>query len=464
MAPVRGRSKHLEASEGSRSKGDLRRDGKKKTGGLTTNRTSRRIVQPEGKDEKEEKTTDTRHEPDGLAEGESKNELDADVLAELDATLPERAQDASRLNSKAVAQELELRNVKPTGFQGEDVKALQALYDEEYAEELARAKERRALVILQKQQEIEEERLRRKMEREAAEEQTALEASPRVSFWLAGIEARKCPRDAQLHDITPPLCRTLCKPLQKDNWLVSLDLSHSDVGDASGVLLAKALCANAGIQRLELEACNLGPRALRALASVLEQNKTLRHMSLENNMLTGPNGDELEGVDAFGQGLQHNITLLMLNMWRTGLGEVGGNVLASGLEQNNTLLSLGVGCSGISSATEVRISVLLDRNAARKRELDQQAFQEKQKRDREEAERKAEEDARLAAEEEERWLERRKVERATARAEKKLEEQRRIEEEKRRLEEERLAAEEAERLRLEAKKKKKGKKGKKKKK
>lgn len=389
-------------------------------------------------------------------------EVDDDVLAEIDATLPEAPQDASKLSMKAVAQELELRNLKPSGFQGEDVKALQAIFDEEFEEDLRVAKERRAQLILQKQQELEEAKLQRQREREKQEEELALAKNPRVRFWIAGITPRKCPRDAQLHYISPPLCRALCKPLQRDQWITSLDLSNSKLDDGSGVLLAQALSTNKGIQRLELESCGLGPETLRAFSAVLEENTTLAHVTFENNALTGVNGDELDGIYAFSQSLQHNITIRMLNVWRTGLGEIGGNALAAGLEFNNTLLSLGVGCNGISNTCEAKITCLLDRNAQRKRLADQKAYEERLRIEQIEAERKRIEDKRLADEEEERWLERRKVERAEARLQKKREEQQRIEEEKRRLEEERLAAEEAERQRLEAKKKKK-KKGKKKK-
>jgi hypothetical protein len=416
---------------------------------------------------------------------EGKDGDEHEFLLELDLAIPESAKNVKGMTGKEVTRELELRGRVPTGFWAEDSKALQELYEEEFHADVAEAQARREEFIIEKQRALDLAKQRKREVEEQREEQEALAKHPRAAFWIKMIgsanaqraaagepsavgstpapkavrpgSAPACPRDAQLSEISPPLLRALARPLASNVMLCSLDLAHSRFDPDSGALLASALRLNTSVRRLELEDCNVGPEIVGAFSKVLEENATLANLSFENNPLTGAERDRFEGLAAFFGALQHNGTLLMLNLWRTGLGVRGGAMLAKALPLNHALLSVGVGCCGLAAPTEKAVHLVLERNAATKAEQDRLARDARLRR--EELERRQREalEAERARQEEEEWLERRKRERAAARQAAKEEAERLAEAERLRIEEETRTAQEEEQRRLEAKKRKKAK-------
>ncbi len=420
----------------------------------------------------------------GAPEDDGKESDEHEFLLELDLAIPEAAKSVKGLSGKEVTRELELRGRVPTGFWAEDSKALAELYEEEFRADVAEAQARREEFIIEKQRALDLAKQRKRDVEEQREEQEALAKHPRAAFWIKMIgsanaqraapcepgagpapvpraarpgSAPACPRDAQLNEVTPPLLRALSRPLASNVVLCSLDLAHSRFDPDSGALLAGALRLNTSVRRLELEDCNVGPEIVGAFSKVLEENATLANLSFENNPLTGAERDRFDGLAAFFGALQHNGTLLMLNLWRTGLGVRGGAMLAKALPLNHALLSVGVGCSGLAQPTEKAMHLVLERNAATKAEHDRLACDARLRREEHERRQREALEAERAHQEEEEWLERRKRERAAARQAAKEEADRLAEAERLRVEEEKRVALEEEQRRLEAKKRKKAK-------
>lgn len=364
-----------------------------------------------------------------------------------------RALDANDVAVKDMARQLELRGLKASGFWAEDVKVLQAEFDKEHIEAAKEAKERRAKQRLQRHQEAQQEAQRVAEERNRREEKLALQAHPRERLKLLTVASKRCPGEAQLSRLTAPLCRSLCRSLAGNTLLVTLDLSHSALDDATGCLLAEALAPNKCLRRVDLEACGLGPNTLGALAGVMERNARLGHLSLENNELTGRDRDVLDGLRLFAESLQHTSGLGMLNLSRTGLGARGGALLAEQLELNLSLVALALGFNGVTHYTERRVYELVARNVEVKRGEERVRRAELLQRRKAAKEAKEARDAAEAAASEERWLQQRKQERARVREEERVAAEQAVLERQRLEEEERLQREEHERARAEAKKK-----------
>ena len=64
---------------------------------------------------------------------------------------------------------------------------------------------------------------------------------------------------------------------------MSLHLARKMIQDADGVILAEMLLENKTLRKLELEGNLLGPMTARKFGEVLMVNKTLRFLDLENN-------------------------------------------------------------------------------------------------------------------------------------------------------------------------------------
>uniref|UniRef100_A0A7S2SGH2 Uncharacterized protein n=1 Tax=Mucochytrium quahogii TaxID=96639 RepID=A0A7S2SGH2_9STRA len=389
-------------------------------------------------------------------------EQDVDILENIEADFPQDAKDASVLSIKELTREMEVRSKQPSGFWAEDVKALQAIFDEEHRAMVEEAKARQKAIRNKREQEKERERQREKDKFFLKEEADSLKKNPRAAFWISMISSENCPKDAALPPINPALARALSRPLTNNIVLNSLDLSHSIIGDEAGPTLAHALSKQKSLRRVELENCQLGPKTITAFAKVLEENSKIAHLSLENNPLTGKQRETFDGIQNFGNSLQFNSTIQMINLWRTGLGPKGGFLIAKHLELNNTIISLGVGCNDMTPSAEKLIFQLLQRNSQQTEKANeiirkQKAIQlEKKQQEQEEEER---EQLRI---QEDLWLERRKVERAEERVRKRKEQERKIQLENERKEQERLHQIQMEQQRLEAlKKRKKGKKKKK---
>ena len=376
-------------------------------------------------------------------------------------------QNFDRLNQHQVSKELETRGEKATGFWDDDATRLQKIYDDEFkASKLRREHEREQLAERRRKALLAQQQLERDT-REMREERDALNSSPRIAFWIDLVERDKTPPAATLSGgVGSASARALGKALAFNTSLTALDLSRNPIGDVSGQRLAQALYSNRFIVKLELEETRVGVATAQEFGKSLRQNNVLSFLNLENNPLT-EGGHNYDGVRDLAAMLPHNRALTSLNLWRTQLGPEGGKLLASkrGIQGNDTLISVGVGCNNVDVLALQHICAKVEANKAAARERNE-ALKKRRQAERKEAERKAKRDAEAQRKkEEDAWLVEQAQKRTEARAKaaeeeriRKLEEEARLAEERRLAEEARLAAEEEARRKRKKKKKKKKKK------
>lgn len=188
------------------------------------------------------------------------------------------------------------------------------------------------------------------------------------------------------------------------------------------------LKTNKGLQRLDLDHNQIGPKALAAIAVGLQSNDTLVSLSLEHNPLTGelPAGGsgtddsslvDLSGVAALSEALKTNTSVKSLNLFQVGLTQNGGTLVMQAVEGNAHLESVQLsgndGCdvfdlrritdklrANVAAHAAARAAGKQDRAVARKAEAEAE----------DEAEAKASADAEVA------WVERERKEREDRRA------------------------------------------------
>uniref|UniRef100_A0A7S1GBD9 Uncharacterized protein n=1 Tax=Bicosoecida sp. CB-2014 TaxID=1486930 RepID=A0A7S1GBD9_9STRA len=375
----------------------------------------------------------------------------------------EEAPQASDLSQKALRDELEKRGIKPTGFPADDIRLLQARFDQEWAAEKQERDAKRFAAQQRKQAEEAELRKRRLLERQRAEEEDAVNSDARVRFWIDLVKDNATPADTVLR-VSPVATRAFAKALRDNTSLVTLDLCRCELKDDVGIELAKVLMTNASLRKVELGDNLLGPPTAAAMGEALSGNHSLTSLSLAHNALTA-NESDFKGVEALAQMLQRNTALTHLSLWHTGVGRDGGVALARAMGSNLTVLMLEVAPADNMALTETSaLCAHLSRNRGRAESARLRAREELARKlvaDKEAAERAAAESKRR---EEEEWIREQARLRTEARAAAAA--QALIDEEAARVareEEEIRKREEAKRKAEEGKKKgKKGKKGKKK--
>jgi len=237
----------------------------------------------------------------------------------------------------------------------------------------------------------------------------------------------------------------------------SLDVSNLSLSDAVGQAIVRSLPAS--LVKLELGGNNFSSMTASALA-VLLRKSSVQLISLDSNPLTsGKNG--IECFKMLAKALEDNFTLRTLSLWRCGIGREGCAALSSALSHNDTLISLELGYNNCHGSDARSIKEKLSSN--RKLYNDQLAAEAQAK----ELERKT---ALLKLQAEEEIQKEKDVMEWLAGEKAKREESRRVEVERRRLEEQKehaykqnIMMEEERMAATKTKKKDKGKKGKKKK-
>jgi len=121
-------------------------------------------------------------------------------------------------------------------------------------------------------------------------------------------------------DLGPARNRMLAQNVAYNKTLMTLHLSRKNVLDHDGIFLAYMLRTNTVLRKLELEGNNLGPLCAFAFGRVLQENKGLRFLDLESNQLTN-DGSDFKGVIEMMSFLEHNNTLLSLNIANNCLNE-----------------------------------------------------------------------------------------------------------------------------------------------
>ena len=108
--------------------------------------------------------------------------------------------------------------------------------------------------------------------------------------------------------LTKEYCSVLTKLLQTNQSLRYLDLSSNSILDSS---FFEGLQRNTNLVKLNLS--NTGITAARSLTTLLRVNKSLTYLDLSSNLTSD------SGARCIFEGLQHNTTLVNLNLSHTGI-------------------------------------------------------------------------------------------------------------------------------------------------
>lgn len=358
---------------------------------------------------------------------------------------------------------MEKRGLKTTGFPDTDRDLLQRAFEEEFRNDLEEMKARKREKLRKQAQQLGLQKRRMMMERTLQEEQDELAKNHQIAMMIELVKENGIGNSLRIN-VNSISARSLAKSMWVNDTITCLDLSSNELNDHAGTYIARILKRNSTIKKLELDNNHLGPKSCQAFGEALSHNRSVTYLSLDSNPIVPDH--EISGFRALTEALKVNRTLTSLNLWRTGIKDHGGKLLAAALEENPTLLFCDIGHNSIYIGDVKRITDKLDENLA------QYEKNERARRHQEEidsAKRKQEEDLKEQEKkgiELSKWLQERREQRAE---DKRSNEELRIQrlqeelEEKKRLlemqkEEERKAAEEA----AAKKAKKKGDKGKKK--
>lgn len=122
----------------------------------------------------------------------------------------------------------------------------------------------------------------------------------------------------------------VAKNIKSNESLLSLHISRKNIVDSAGVQLAWMLNTNKTLRKLDLEGNQLGPKSIVEFGKMLRYNKSLKSIDLESNFLT-LGGSEYWGLYEFVEFLDHNNTLLSLNLANNDLDEKCGQMFSDKL-------------------------------------------------------------------------------------------------------------------------------------
>lgn len=127
------------------------------------------------------------------------------------------------------------------------------------------------------------------------------------------------------------------------------------------MLLAKMLNSNTTLRKLELEGNLLGIKSATEFGKALKKNKTLQYLDLESNQLT-LDGQEMRGIYDLVEFLDHNTTLLSLNLANNQMDEEIGRMFREKMENNFSLIDFDFSMNNFSQQDSRAIQDCLIRN------------------------------------------------------------------------------------------------------
>ena len=134
---------------------------------------------------------------------------------------------------------------------------------------------------------------------------------------------------------TEDTVQSLTKMLKVNTMLTHLNLSYNTLSDIGAHCIFQGLQHNSTLVHLDLSITGIvaGEDTVQSLAKMLELNKTLTHLNLSNNGLSSD-----LGAQCIFQGLQHNTTLNSLDLSDTGITNQEALYIARILESDSCSL------------------------------------------------------------------------------------------------------------------------------
>lgn len=199
------------------------------------------------------------------------------------------------------------------------------------------------------------------MEKTLQEEQDELARNHQVGLMIEHIKDNMTTASLRI-EVNSVSARSLAKAMWVNDTITCLDLSSIDLNDHAGCYLARILKHNHTIKKIELDNNKLGSKACQAFGESLLTNTSLQYLSLDSNQIA--TYQDMNGLKALADAVRINTTLTSLNLWRCGINVGGGGILASGIEDNDTLLFCDIGHNNIEMVDVKRIVDKLDTNLA----------------------------------------------------------------------------------------------------
>lgn len=288
------------------------------------------------------------------------------------------AQIASSLATRQLAEELEKRGMKSTGFPDDDARRLQVAFDAEYERDKAVNAAQHSATVAAKRLQARALRARRFLESLEVDEAESLTGDPRAGFLARVIAADATPASLTLRGLHVHAIRALVRALSSNTSLRELDLVGCDLSDLYAArALRSLLAANSALERLDLDTNALTSLGASEIAAGLAANKTLRALSLEDCPLTrassefpgeetdvelgggGPRAadprfadagvlpeDEsprvLTGLHALCRAIAVHPALVSVSLFNCGLGPLGGRFVLDAARENPRLLRVQV--------------------------------------------------------------------------------------------------------------------------
>ena len=185
----------------------------------------------------------------------------------------------------------------------------------------------------------------------------------RLQLMLTGLQENDTPFEYTVTGLQlgNTRCEMLAKNLAVNNTLKSIHMSRMQINDNDGVILAKMLNTNNTLRKLELEGNLMGPKSATEFGKALKNNKTLRFLDLESNQLTH-DGIEFRGIYDLVEFLDHNTTLLSLNLANNQIDEECGRMFKQKMETNFTLIDFDFSMNSFAPQDSRDIQDFLVRN------------------------------------------------------------------------------------------------------
>ena len=107
----------------------------------------------------------------------------------------------------------------------------------------------------------------------------------RMLIMLQNIKNNNTPLEYTVAGLSlgPARCRILASNVSENNSLTALHLARKGITDEDGIELARMLHDNKVLRKLELEGNLLGPKSVKCFGEALKINKTLKVLDLESN-------------------------------------------------------------------------------------------------------------------------------------------------------------------------------------
>lgn len=138
---------------------------------------------------------------------------------------------------------------------------------------------------------------------------------------------------------------SLADVLRLHTNVVSLDLSHNQLGDGGVRALQEVFWLSSMLKTLNLHCNKVGPQGWKDIAAVLRVSTTLSTLCLMDN----PKGKD--GGLALADAMNHNNTLTSLNLSCNQFRDEAGERLASALRSNTALRDLDLYCNWVRDRT-----------------------------------------------------------------------------------------------------------------